>query len=130
MWDCAGQRRQPGGMGGVQGAPRKRAQWRDSLHRSRQAVGVAFGCCGVVCRAVLVGRDEDCSGGLRFFNERFFTMSRDAMSQPGELVHRSGSTAIWSYTDGMLRAGSRPRGLAPTSPFPPVLSSSSNGGQP
>ncbi|KQQ84625.1 hypothetical protein ASF73_13755 [Xanthomonas sp. Leaf131] len=78
---------------------------RDSARVRLQSVGVVFGRCGVVCRAVLVGWAKTTASGLRFLNDRFFRMSRDVKLQPGELVHRSGlraaKPATWSHTVGL-----------------------------
>ncbi|MBB3824804.1 hypothetical protein FHR50_000954 [Xanthomonas arboricola] len=79
---------------------------RDSAWARLQSVGVAFGRHVVVCRAVLVGRGEDCTMAFASFNGRFFRMSRDVASPPGEFVHRSGfiaaNTATWSHAAGYV----------------------------
>ncbi|MBB3823823.1 hypothetical protein FHT03_004083 [Xanthomonas arboricola] len=79
---------------------------RDSACARLQSVGVAFGRHVVVCRAVLVGRGEDCTMAFVSFNGRFFRMSRDVASPPGEFVHRSGfiaaNTATWSHAAGYV----------------------------
>ncbi len=84
---------------------------RDSTRARLQSVGVAFGRYRVVCRAVLVGWGEDCTMAFVSFNGRFFRMSRDVASPPGEFVHRSGfiaaNTATWSHAAGHLAGAVR-----------------------